>query len=89
LQQFGNFVRDAYSSAKVHTYTTTHNQMHDCCTPGGGCSKTMEHVPEELMARFEELSALEHEFEDAEEEISKSHLSTMCAFATNARDLER
>jgi hypothetical protein len=49
--------------------------MPDCCTPGGGCSKDMEPMPEELMARFEELAALEHEFEDVEDEISKSHLS--------------
>jgi hypothetical protein len=33
----------------------------------------MEQMPEELMARFEELAALEHEFEDVEDEISKSH----------------
>jgi hypothetical protein len=38
----------------------------------------MDHqMPEELMARFEELSALEHEFEDVEEEISKYNFSTM------------
>ena len=49
----------------------------------------MEHMPEELMARFEELTALEHEFEDVEEEISKSHFFTMRAFATNTCDLER
>jgi hypothetical protein len=55
--------------------------MHDCCTPGGGCSKNMEQMPEELMARFEELAAFEHEFEDVEDEISKSHLLTMRAFA--------
>ena len=35
-------------------------------------------MPEELAARFEELAALEHEFEDAELEISKSHFS-LCA----------
>jgi hypothetical protein len=29
------------------------------------------HTNEELAARFEELAALEHEFEDVEEEISK------------------
>lgn len=32
-----------------------------------------DHTHEEVSARFEELAALEHEFEDAEEEISKSH----------------
>lgn len=32
-----------------------------------------EHMPEEVAARFEELAALEHEFEVADEEISKSH----------------
>jgi hypothetical protein len=29
-------------------------------------------MTEEFTARFEELAALEHEFEDVEEEISKS-----------------
>lgn len=29
-------------------------------------------MTEEISARFEELAALEHEFEDVEEEISKS-----------------
>jgi hypothetical protein len=33
-----------------------------------------DHTPEEVSARFEELAALEHAFEDAEEEISESHL---------------
>jgi len=36
-----------------------------------------DQMPEELTARFEELAALEHEFEDAELEISKSH-SSLC-----------
>lgn len=49
--------------------------MSDCCSPGGHCSHTMDtKMTEEFTARFEELSALEHEFEDVEEEISKSQL---------------
>ena len=30
-----------------------------------------EHSPQEVLARFEELSVLEYEFEDAEIELSK------------------
>lgn len=47
--------------------------MSDCCSPGGHCSHNMDtKMTEEISARFEELAALEHEFEDVEEEISKS-----------------
>ncbi|KAF7568181.1 hypothetical protein PtrM4_127940 [Pyrenophora tritici-repentis] len=38
-----------------------------------------EQMPEEVVVRFEELGALEHEFEEAELEISKSHFSLSVA----------
>lgn len=48
------------------------SEVSDCCSPGGSCSKPMDHQMNEVdVARFEELAALEHEFEDVEEEISK------------------
>lgn len=57
--------------------------MSDCCDPvTGSCSHEMEHqMPEEMAARFEELAALEHEFEDVEEEISKCTHQTNSALA--------
>ena len=64
--------------------------MHDCCTPGDVCSNTMDHqIPEALMARFEELSALEHEFEDVEEEISKLHFSIHALLSQNSLEIEQ
>jgi hypothetical protein len=56
--------------------------MSDCCSPGGHCSKAMDtQMTEEVAARFEELAALEHEFEDVEEEISMSHNIALMAIA--------
>lgn len=44
-------------------------------------------APEEVSARFEELAALEHEFEDAELETSKSHCLVRSKHAAHFRYL--